>query len=215
MDVRIIASGSTGNAVLYFGKVLVDCGVPRAKIKPFLPGVRLILISHGHGDHLNENTLQWIQFEYPDIEIFIAPRRMGAGGTGVRRFMTREVRFAVFPLVHDVPNYGFCIECEGKRVFHATDTAHLEGITAKGYDYYCIEANYDEDVIGDVIEYKLSQGCFAHEMGSVNSHLSIQQCEAFFEANRKAESVLVMLHEAGLFHGSWGGSPGRDSVSGI
>ena len=199
-DVKIIASGSTGNAVLYFGKVLVDCGVSFAKIEAFLPGVRLVLISHGHGDHFNGKTLKKIQFEYPNIEIFNAAQRIQGGGTSVRRFTIGDIKFAVFPLYHDVPNYGFCIECKGKKIFHATDTAHLDGITAKGYDYYCIEANYDEDVANEVIEFKRSHSLFAHEAGSVNSHLSIQQCDSFFEANRGPGSVLVRLHENKLFH---------------
>jgi phosphoribosyl 1,2-cyclic phosphodiesterase len=198
--VKIIASGSTGNAVLYFGKVLVDCGVPFAKIKPFLPGVKLILISHVHKDHFNEKTLQRIRFDCPHIEIFNAAQRIRGGETSVRRFAIGNIKFAVFPLYHDVPNYGFCIEYMGKKIFHATDTACLDGITAKGYDYYCIEANYDEDVAKEVIAFKLSHSCFAHEIGSINSHLSIQQCEAFFDANRGRNSVLIKLHENKLFN---------------
>jgi phosphoribosyl 1,2-cyclic phosphodiesterase len=198
-DVKIIYSGSTGNAVLYFGKVLVDCGVPFAKIKPFLDGVKLILISHEHGDHFNGKTLKKIQFEYPNIEIFNAAQRIQGSETSVRRFAIGNIKFAVFPLYHDVPNYGFCVEYMGKKVFHATDTACLDGITAKGYDYYCIEANYDEDVAKEVIAFKRSHSLFAHEIGSINSHLSIQQCESFFEANRGPESVLIKLHENKLF----------------
>ncbi|MDR1373166.1 MAG: MBL fold metallo-hydrolase [Dysgonamonadaceae bacterium] len=192
--IHIIASGSSANAVLYFGKVLVDCGVNYKTIKPYLPEIDLILISHSHSDHCNEKTMNRIAFEYPNITI-------------LRTFKTNEViscrniRVRAFHLYHDVSNFGFLIFSleEDRTVFHATDTAHLDGITASGFDYYCIETNYDEDKIDLIAAEQISRGEFSHAEGSKNSHLSLQQAQRFFNENRGEHSVFIGLHKSDTY----------------
>lgn len=100
-------------------------------------------------------------------------------------------------LYHDVPNCFIRIHIsENIKIFHATDSSTLEGITAKGYSHFFIEHNYDEDTVWDIIREKESRGEYAHQRGSINSHLSRQQAQDFFYANRKADSVLIPLHES-------------------
>ena len=98
--------------------------------------------------------------------------------------------FKVSPvkLYHDVPNFGWRIFLpNGQKIFHATDTAHLEGITAKGYDLYAIEHNYCEEYIQQAIEEARANGEYTHAYGNINTHLSIQQARAFIEQiERKA-----------------------------
>ena len=52
--------------------------------------------------------------------------------------------FALSPikLYHDVPNCGYRLYFGRQRILFATDTRTMEGISAKGYDYIFIEANY-------------------------------------------------------------------------
>lgn len=59
------------------------------------------------------------------------------------------------PIPHDVPNCAwhiFAFADEGgqlrrNEVFYATDCGSLDGVEAKDYDLYLIEANYGEEEI--------------------------------------------------------------------
>lgn len=200
---QVIASGSTGNAVIYHKSILVDCGVPWSFIKPFMKDIQLVLLTHGHNDHINTQTLRKLAYERPTL-------RFGCGIwmkdylEGIKNVDYYEAgivynygSFSISPIVlyHDVKNFGYRIFKEGTKIIHCTDTAHLSGITANNYDLYCIESNYNEDTIFQVIEKLESEGKFAHQRGAINSHLSEQQCNDFFFTNKGPESKLVRLHE--------------------
>ena len=111
--------------------------------------------------------------------------------------------FKVSPvkLYHDVPNFGWRIFLpNGQKIFHATDTVHLEGITAKGYDLYAIEHNYCEEYIQQAIEEARANGEYTHAYGNINTHLSAQQARAFIETNRKESSEVLELHKSRSFY---------------
>lgn len=48
MNYDVIASGSSGNALLIENKILIDCGVPFSKIKPFYEDLKVVLLTHVH-----------------------------------------------------------------------------------------------------------------------------------------------------------------------
>lgn len=48
MDSEIIASGSSGNAILLENGILLDCGIPYKKIRQYLKDIKTIFISHVH-----------------------------------------------------------------------------------------------------------------------------------------------------------------------
>lgn len=202
--VNIISTGSHGNAVIYFNSILVDCGVGYSLLEPYVKQLQIVILSHVHKDHINLKTLKKLQFERPSI-------RIGAGEhmkellTGFKNIdwyqpLTEYMYdgFTVSPvmLYHDVPNFGYRIKVDGKKLFHATDSSHLEGISAKGYDYYCIEANYDHEYALERISEKELTGQFAYEKGAINSHLSEQQMMDFFYANKGEHSQLIRLHKS-------------------
>lgn len=91
---------------------------------------------------------------------------------------------------HDVPNCGYRVFIDNKKVMYITDTYTLEGITAKDYDLYLIEANYENveelhnRAINDYYERRVK-----------HTHLSKEQCNNFFIKNAKDSSVLVYMHE--------------------
>jgi phosphoribosyl 1,2-cyclic phosphodiesterase len=199
---QILSTGSKGNAIIYFGEILLDCGVSFSLIKPHLAGLKIVLLTHVHKDHINLSTLKKIQFERPSI-------RIGAGEhmkellTGFKNvdyykplseYLYNEFTVSPVVLYHDVTNFGYRLKKDGVKIFHATDTSHLNGIEAKGYDFYCIEANYNEDTVFDVIREKQSRGEFAHQRGAINSHLSEQKAMDFFYRNKGENSQLVRLH---------------------
>ena len=200
---QIISSGSDGNAVIYCGSVLIDCGVRFNLIKPYIKDIQLILLTHEHYDHLNVSTLKKICRERPSL-------RVGCGD-----FMTQHLSeiknvdiydpnkmydyklFQISPIVlyHDVKNFGYRIFKDGKKILHATDTCHLQGIEAKNYDLYAIESNYDEETIEEDIKQAEMLGEFPYRKFAINSHLSEQQARNFFFENKGENSKLIRLHE--------------------
>lgn len=200
---NIISSSSKGNAILY-DSVLVDIGVPFSKIKPFLNDIQIVLLSHEHHDHININTLKKLQFEHPSIRVgcgeFMLKHLKGIRNIDVLKYgyWYDYGIFKVSPikLYHDVPNFGYRIIFEDYKIIHCTDTSHLNGITAKNYDLYAIEHNYDEETIGEIIEEKTLRGEFAYEKGAINSHLSEQQAKDFIFKNKGENYEILRLHES-------------------
>ena len=204
---KVIATGSTGNAVLYHDSILVDCGVPFSAIKRHIMNLQIVLLTHQHGDHININTLSRLAFERPALRVGCCEWMLPIIAGVTRNIDVYEIgveynygTFQVTPvkLYHDVPNCGYRIFANGKKIFHATDTAHLDGITAKDYDLYAIEHNYDEDTILSDIEAIEAFGGFAYQKGAMNSHLSEQQAREFVYRNGKAGSETLRLHQHGI-----------------
>jgi len=204
---EIISSGSKGNAVLYFDSVLVDCGIPYSLLIPYIGKIKIVLLTHSHLDHFNISTIKRLSFERPAL-------RFGCGKfmleylIGVRNVDVYEAGkiydyglFKISPVVlyHDVPNFGYRIFKDNKKIIHATDTFTLEGISARNYELYAIEANYDDETVYSIIEEKSMRGEYAHQRGAINSHLSKQQAQNFVLQNAGNEYDFVMLHQSSEF----------------
>jgi phosphoribosyl 1,2-cyclic phosphodiesterase len=200
---NVIASGSTGNCVIYHKTVVIDIGVPYSLIKSYVKDIQLVLLTHSHLDHFNITTIKKLAFERPTL-------RFGCGEwmkpllEGIKNVDIYEVgkvynygsfSISTVKLYHDVPNFGYRIFKDNTKIIHCTDTSTLEGITAKNYDLYAIESNYDEDTIFDEILYKQSKGEYSYQIGSINSHLSEQQARDFIFKNRGENSQVIRLHE--------------------
>jgi len=206
---EIISSGSHGNAVLY-GGVLVDCGVSYKSIEPHLRRLKIVLLSHAHQDHLNVKTIKKIISERPGVRIgcgeWMLEKLEGIDRSKIdvmeagKKYTYPVLLYYIYvkpvTLYHDVPNFGFKIEINGKKIFHATDTAHLEGIEAKDYDLYAIEYNHDSEDIQQRIEEKRAAGQFAYEVGASNSHLSRQQAIDFIIKNAGKKYEVIKLHQS-------------------
>lgn len=203
---QIISSGSHGNAVLYHNSILLDCGISFQAVKPHIRDIQLLLLTHEHGDHINIFTVQRLTQERPGLRIgcgeFMLDRLKGINHRNIDVYEAGKIYdyglFKVSPikLYHDVPNFGYRIFKGEHRLIHATDTFTLKGISAKGYDLYALEHNYDEDTVWDIIREQEANGQFAHQRGSINSHLSKQQAQDFYLKNKSEHSQLIRLHES-------------------
>lgn len=204
---NILASGSEGNAIIYFGSILVDCGVPFSTIQPFVKDINLVLLTHVHGDHLKQSTIKRLVQERPSIRFgcgeFLLdklPKEVSERNVDIYEagLMYDYGEFKISPIIlyHDVKNFGYRMYKDGKKIIHATDTNTLEGISAKDYDLYAIEANYCEDKVWQIIKEKRERGEFAHEKGSINSHLSKQQAQNFVINNASKPYEFIMLHQS-------------------
>ena len=206
---KVINSGSEGNAVIYNNAIMVDCGVSLKALQAVKRSLKIVLLTHKHSDHLKIRTLQRLQAERPTLRVacgdFLLEELPCIKNIDVLQVgkIYDYGAFKVSPvkLYHDVPNFGWRIFLpNGQKIFHATDTVHLEGITAKGYDLYAIEHNYCEEYIQEAIEEARANGEYTHAYGNINTHLSIQQAMAFIEANRKESSEVLELHKSRSFY---------------
>lgn len=219
IDVKIISTGSKGNAVFLDGQVLIDCGVPFSKLADagVVQDVKYVFLTHRHRDHLNVATLKKLLFENPLCKIIynnylIKPITdfFNASTPSLiiyKSFLTElnkwykigDILFSSVPLSHDVPNCGwkihFCRPQGIYKVIYATDTANMDGVVAKGYDLFLIEANYDaEDLIARMKE-KRENGQFVYEDRVFKTHLSKDQCDEFIVQNMSANSRCIYLHQ--------------------
>lgn len=206
---KVISSGSEGNAVIYNNAIMVDCGVTLKALNEVKRSLKIVLLTHKHSDHLKIRTLQRLQAERPTLRVacgdFLLEELPCIKNIDVLQVgkIYDYGAFKVSPvkLYHDVPNFGWRIFLpNGQKIFHATDTVHLEGITAKDYDLYAIEHNYCEEYIQQAIEEARANGEYTHAYGNINTHLSIQQARAFIEANRKESSEVLELHKSRSFY---------------
>lgn len=202
----VISTGSKGNAVV-INNILIDCGVSFKALQAHYKNLQLVLLTHEHGDHFNATTIKKLAAERPTLRFgccnWLVPDLLKCG-VSILNIDIFEIgkkynygKYAVSPvkLYHDVYNCGYRVYfANGEKVFYATDTEHLDGITAKDYDLYMIEANYEEEELQARINEKLAAGQYSYEMNVASRHLSKKQADAFLLDNMGDKSAYVYLH---------------------
>lgn len=203
---HIVSTGSQGNAVVINTVILVDCGVPYKAIEPYVRGLKLVLLTHIHSDHFRPSTLRRLANERPTLR-FACCRWLVADlvsvGVPTRNIDVLEIgtmygygicNVIPVPLVHNAPNCGYKIHFSIGKVFYATDTNNLNGITARHYDLYMVEANYEDEVIKAKIAEKKAAGEYAYEVHAMHNHLSKAKCDDFIYRNIGPGGEYVYLH---------------------
>ena len=69
MRYNIISSGSQGNAVVIDDDILIDIGVPYKALADVKGQLKLVLLTHIHGDHINKTTLSRLVRERPTLRV--------------------------------------------------------------------------------------------------------------------------------------------------
>ena len=206
IDYQVLASGSSGNAVVLNRAVLIDCGIPFRGIEPFLRDLRLVLLTHIHGDHFRPSTVRKIAAERPLVrwgacEWMMKP--LVDAGVETRQIDLLKPGFQYaygictaepFALAHDVPNCGYKMLFPGGKAIYATDTVNMNGITAKDYDLYMIEANYEDEEIRQRISDKKVAGEYIYERRVLETHLSLAKCNDWIYQNAGPMSEILYLH---------------------
>lgn len=205
-EYNIISTGSQGNAIVLNKAVLIDCGVSFKALRAAILPVKLVLMTHIHSDHFNKTTIRTLARERPALRFGCGPWLAGPlADCGVSKsnidVLEPGVKYnygicGVSPvrLVHSVPNYGYKLFFPSCKVFYATDTANLNGIQARDYDLYMVEANYITDEIRERIALKKEAGEFAYELQAMENHLSKEQCDEFIYRNIGRDGAYVYLH---------------------
>lgn len=203
---HIVSTGSHGNAVVINTVILVDCGVPYKAIEPYVRDIKLVLLTHIHSDHFRPSTLRRLANERPTLRFACCRwlvKDLVSSGVPTRNIDVLEIgtmygygicNVIPVPLVHNVPNCGYKIHFPSGKVFYATDTSNLNGITARHYDLYMVEANYEDEIIKAKIAEKKATGEYAYEVHAMHNHLSKAKCDDFIYRNIGPRGEYVYLH---------------------
>lgn len=208
MTYNIIATGSGGNAVVINNSIMIDCGVPFKALAPVKKGLKLVLLTHVHGDHFKPRTVRALHKERPTLrwgccEWMVGPLLEAGVDKRVIDVLTPGFCFiyqglcTAMPegLTHDAPNCGYHIWSGTDRLFYATDTATLDGIEARDYDLYMIEANHTREELESRARAKMDAGEFAYEVRAAANHLSQEQALDWLAQNMGPNSQYVFLHQ--------------------
>ena len=206
MQYNIISTGSHGNALVLKDTILIDCGVPFKALKDVYRQLQIVLLTHEHGDHLNKTTIRNLSKERPTLrfgccewlvpillECDVPKQNIDVLEIG-KIYDYRAFKVSPIKLYHNVPNCGYRVFANDKKAIYATDTEHLDGITAKDYDLYLIESNYTEDDLQERINKKLETGEYCYELNVANRHLSHEQASDFLLNNMGKKSDYAFLH---------------------
>lgn len=207
IDYNILSTGSQGNAVIINKFILIDCGVSLKLLKPYIKDLKIVLLTHIHSDHFNKSTIHLLAQNRPTL-------RFGCCSWLARDLLSCGVNkanidiyncnvtysygfFKVIPikLSHNVPNCGYKIHFRDlTKLIYATDTNNLNGIEAKDYDLYMIEANYEDEIISEKIRQKKEAGEYAYEMQVLKNHLSKKKCDNFIYSNIGQNGIYIYMH---------------------
>lgn len=203
---EVISTGSQGNAVVLEKKVLIDCGVTFKALRHVAHDLKLVLLTHIHSDHFNPTAIRLLAEARPTLRFgcgkWLAADllKCGVAASNVD-ILTERVSYGYgicnvipFRLHHNVPNCGYKIHFHNGKAFYATDTNDLDGITAKDYDLYLVEANYIDEEIQQRIAEKKEAGEYAYELQVLRNHLSKAKCDDFIYRNIGRGGEYVYLH---------------------
>jgi Cft2 family RNA processing exonuclease len=206
MFYNIISTGSKGNALVIEDNILIDCGVSFTKLKNVYKNLSIVLLTHIHTDHFNKTTIKRLALERPTLRFACCNwlvNELVQCGVNKRNIDVLNVGvwynyggFKISPILlyHNVDQCGYRLFINNKKVLYATDTNKLDGITAPGYDYYFIEANYTEDGIQERIKAKEALGLYCYEYDAMLNHLSKEKCDEFLYENMGVNSHYEYMH---------------------
>ena len=202
MDIKILASGSSGNAYLIgdgHTLLLLDAGIPFKRIQIGC-GFRTssidgCLVTHRHGDHaaaipklIQRGITVYSNADvaglYPSVQHVEARKEFRIG----------TFRILPFEAEHDVPCYGYQVTSTAtdEKLVYITDSAYVR-YTFTGLTHIMIEANYAEDImIGNVRDGKVPLPLAERVAGT---HMSIDTLLELLRANDMTKvRQIYLLH---------------------
>jgi phosphoribosyl 1,2-cyclic phosphodiesterase len=172
LRVRVLGSGSTGNATLVEGggaRVLIDAGLGPRQLAERLDDAGVdpasldcVLLSHEHGDHARGAVAFATRFGVPlagtsgtyaaagfGAETLPAWRPLAPG----RSWALRGLEVATVHVPHDAAApVAFVLSVDGVRFAHATDLGHIGRQLVEAFrpcDAVLVESNYDPAMLRD------------------------------------------------------------------
>ena len=208
MDIKILASGSSGNAyVVSDGKttLLLDAGIPFTQIQKGMnyrtSQIAACLVTHRHGDHakavpklLGRGIPVYgpsdLAKEFVTIkELWVSHKENTKRGWFV---VSESFEVMPFPVHHDVECLGFLIasKATGERLLYMTDTTHTE-YTFEGVTHIMVECNHSQETVMRNARNGVIPGELAERI--MRSHMSIETVLGMLDANDKTKLKQVYL----------------------
>jgi len=202
MNYKIINSNSSGNATVVNDVILIDCGVSFRKLGEYVKDLKLVLLTHIHHDHFNKATIRRLGKERPTLrfgcckwllqdllDCGIDKRNIDVYDIG------KKYNYSIFSLIpiklyHDVPQCGYRVLMNDKKLIYATDTRTLDGIVAKDYDVYLVEGNYENEE-----ELHSRAENYEYESRVKNTHLSKEYTTNWLLENMGDNSIYEFMHQ--------------------
>jgi phosphoribosyl 1,2-cyclic phosphodiesterase len=206
MDIKIIASGSTGNCYVISDDVttiMIECGISIREIQRRIDfGISSIdgcLISHSHKDHCKafNDLLRYSVDCYASKETW---EQLGGiehhrqhGIKPMKKFEIGTMLVIPFDLQHDIEGcLGFILISKetGEKAAYITDSFYSK-YKIPGLNYLLIECNNDPEILNQNIE----NGTIPASLGNrlMQSHFSIDDVLDFLEANDLSKMEAIYL----------------------
>lgn len=186
MKLKCLGSGSSGNCYLLENAkeaLVIEAGGSFKEVKRALnfniSKIVGVIVSHSHGDHVSR------VHEYENAGISVFKPYEGEMERQIHIFGDFVVHS--FPLVHDVPCFGFLINHPDMGYFlYASDTEYIKyrfsGSIAP--NYILVEANYSADLIDPLAE---------NRTHVLTGHMELQTTLEFLRKNRSPALQKVIL----------------------
>lgn len=188
MKLKVLGSGSSGNCYVLENKaeaLIIEAGISFKEVKIALDfdvsKIVGVVVSHIHSDH-SKSVKEYEEAGFPVFKPYkseIERQERVFGGFEIKSF----------PLVHDVPCFGFLIihpDC-GKALY-VSDTEYIK-YRFKDLNHILVEANYDRDLLADAEESIEKRN---HVM---SGHMEIGTACEFLRINRNPDlRNVVLLH---------------------
>ena len=202
MNYKILNSGSDGNGLIIEETILIDCGISFKKINDDYKKLKIVLLTHQHGDHFNKSTIKKLVTERPTlrfgccewlvkmlVDCGVEKKKIDVFKIG-KIYHYKDFKVIPIKLYHDVPQCGYKLKINENKLIYATDTSKINHIKAKNYDYYFIEGNYeDEEELHSRAENDY------YEKRVKNTHLSKVQATEWLMENMGKNSKYMFMHE--------------------
>lgn len=202
MDIKIIASGSSGNAYLIGDgktRLLLDAGIPFKRIQigcGFRTStIDACLVTHRHGDHAMAipKLLQRGITVYSNADVAELHKGVRALAP-LQEHTIGTFRILPFEAEHDVPCYGYqatSVET-GEKLVYITDSAYVR-YTFTDLTHIMIEANYAQEIIIDNAKHERIPLYLAERV--IQTHMSIETLLDLLQANDMSKvRQIYLLH---------------------
>lgn len=212
MDIKVIASGSSGNAYLIGDgktRLLLDAGISFKRIQVGCgfktSGIAVCLVTHRHGDHAMAIP-KLLQRGIPvHSNANVAKLYEGVQQvTALKEYTVGTLRILPFEVEHDVECYGYQVTSTvtGEKLVYITDSAYVK-YTFSGLTHIMIEANYAQDIIIDNARKERIPLYLAERV--IETHMSIETLLELLRANDMSK-----VRQIYLLHLSDGNSDAED-----
>lgn len=175
MKINVIGSSSSGNCTIIDDCLMIDFGLHKDILQPYLDNVFFAFCTHKHGDHYNPSIINYWKKNRPAFYKFglifnqECAKLANTDYTRMREFNEIAVggekyEYYLFPVMHDVECQGIILykQSSDELLIYATDLAKLpenKDIQAAfkrydkdSFDYILLEGNYDKPTLLEALE---------------------------------------------------------------